>query len=637
MLTRISTTRKDKTRVTRKAPTLTTLLRDKKVLVVEDNVINTRVAEGALKKYGAIVTCVDNEKAALDKLRQPHCFDPSFTVRQMAEMDGVWNRLTKKRSLGYTSHVPNEERAICKLTTQKLEGVINDVKRQAYFVFDASSTAKLVFMESRGIHFVLLISRQGKVRLTKWYSPYTQKERSKVCELDLIFNFHKAYYILDEVLIAGELQESSKKTVARLVAAQDSLVEVAKEEANSISNIIAQATKALLLIKVSDFSRLFSLCSSRSNGTASIEFIGEDNFGPWIGTRFLLLFSNFWRRHGFTFSCSVASEKSSITIPQDIITEILYYLPTKSAGRFRCVSKQWLSLLSEPQFIKTHHQKMRNRNCFILWSYDSSHYSVPFNYRKAVSRLAKLPVESRVVDRDCVEFLGSCNGLIVLASLRELRWFGKFVIVNLITRDYVELLMFRHEWSDIMKHDSMILGFGYDSVTDDYKVVSIYSYRYFAPPYKSFVYVYSHRSNTWRRLGDQAYYSSTEEGISDIMFDINSKLVALGEKLAIFHAVKGVVWLMNEYGVKESWTKIVVHGFNEIPMNKPEIFYDNRKLLFVWRNIMWTYDLEEGTFCETADIFDMHLWRVKCAYVESLVKSADTITDRQLQANNINA
>lgn len=64
-----------------------------------------------------------------------------------------------------------------------------------------------------------------------------------VCELDLIFNFHKAYYILDEILIAGELQESSKKTVARLIAAQDSLVENAKEEASSFSNIIAQATK----------------------------------------------------------------------------------------------------------------------------------------------------------------------------------------------------------------------------------------------------------------------------------------------------------------------------------------------------------------------------------------------------------
>ena len=53
----------------------------------------------------------------------------------------------------------------------------------------------------------------------------------------------QAYYVLDEILIAGELQESSKKNVARLIAAQDSLVEAAKEEASSISNIIAQATK----------------------------------------------------------------------------------------------------------------------------------------------------------------------------------------------------------------------------------------------------------------------------------------------------------------------------------------------------------------------------------------------------------
>ncbi|MFS8002828.1 putative adaptor protein complex, sigma subunit [Helianthus anomalus] len=157
------------------------------------------------------------------------------------------------------------------------------------------------------IHFVLSISRQGKVRLTKWYSPYTQRERSKViqelsgmiltrgpklcnivewrgfkvvyrryaglyfcmcvnqedneleileiiqyfvetlnryfgsvCELDLIFHFHQTYYILDEILIAGELQESSKTTVHRLIDAQDSLVEAAKEKENTVSYIIAQ-------------------------------------------------------------------------------------------------------------------------------------------------------------------------------------------------------------------------------------------------------------------------------------------------------------------------------------------------------------------------------------------------------------
>ncbi|XP_021900711.1 AP-1 complex subunit sigma-1-like [Carica papaya] len=160
------------------------------------------------------------------------------------------------------------------------------------------------------IHFVILVSRQGKLRLTKWYSPYSQKERTKVirelsgiilsrgpklcnfvewrglkvvyrryaglyfcmcvdmddnelevldiihhyveildryfgsvCELDLIFNFHKAYYLLDELLLAGELQESSRKTVLRLIDAQDSLVEIAKEQASLVGNIIAQTTK----------------------------------------------------------------------------------------------------------------------------------------------------------------------------------------------------------------------------------------------------------------------------------------------------------------------------------------------------------------------------------------------------------
>uniref|UniRef100_A0A453LZL8 AP complex mu/sigma subunit domain-containing protein n=1 Tax=Aegilops tauschii subsp. strangulata TaxID=200361 RepID=A0A453LZL8_AEGTS len=39
------------------------------------------------------------------------------------------------------------------------------------------------------INFVLLISRQGKVRLTKWYSPYTQKERTKRSSVSLVGSF----------------------------------------------------------------------------------------------------------------------------------------------------------------------------------------------------------------------------------------------------------------------------------------------------------------------------------------------------------------------------------------------------------------------------------------------------------------
>jgi len=142
------------------------------------------------------------------------------------------------------------------------------------------------------INYILLVSRQGKVRLAKWFSTMAPKTKAKiikdvtqlvlarrtrmcnfleykdskvvyrryaslffvcgigpsdnelvtleiihryvevldryfgnVCELDLIFNFQKAYAILDELIIAGELQESSKKSVLRVVTQSDSVEE----------------------------------------------------------------------------------------------------------------------------------------------------------------------------------------------------------------------------------------------------------------------------------------------------------------------------------------------------------------------------------------------------------------------------
>jgi len=47
----------------------------------------------------------------------------------------------------------------------------------------------------------------------------------QVCELDLIFNYQKAYYILDELALGGEIQEPSKKAVLRVISQQDTLEE----------------------------------------------------------------------------------------------------------------------------------------------------------------------------------------------------------------------------------------------------------------------------------------------------------------------------------------------------------------------------------------------------------------------------
>ena len=61
------------------------------------------------------------------------------------------------------------------------------------------------------------------------------KYYGNVCELDIIFNFQKAYFILDELLLAGEMQESSKKHVLRCISQQDSLEDMEVRGRKSLS------------------------------------------------------------------------------------------------------------------------------------------------------------------------------------------------------------------------------------------------------------------------------------------------------------------------------------------------------------------------------------------------------------------
>ncbi|XP_011085395.1 histidine kinase 2 isoform X1 [Sesamum indicum] len=67
---------------------LKNLLKGKQILVVDDNIVNRRVAEGALKKYGAVVTCVEGGKFAVELLKPPHEYDACFMDLQMPEIDG---------------------------------------------------------------------------------------------------------------------------------------------------------------------------------------------------------------------------------------------------------------------------------------------------------------------------------------------------------------------------------------------------------------------------------------------------------------------------------------------------------------------------------------------------------------------
>ncbi|KAJ2872419.1 hypothetical protein H4R27_002707 [Coemansia aciculifera] len=174
------------------------------------------------------------------------------------------------------------------------------------------------------IKYIFLVSRQGKLRLAKWYTTLTPKEKSKtikevsqivlarrpkqcnfiehrdtkvvyrkyaslyfiagidlddnelltleiihryvevldrsfgnVCELDLIFHFQKAYFILDEMVMAGELQESGKGTVTRVLTQMDEAED--KENAErGWADINLEGVAKTAMLTVQEFKQSFS-------------------------------------------------------------------------------------------------------------------------------------------------------------------------------------------------------------------------------------------------------------------------------------------------------------------------------------------------------------------------------------------
>lgn len=82
--------------------------------------------------------------------------------------------------------------------------------------------SKLVYRRYASLFFVCGIGSSDNELITleviHRYVEVLDRYFGNVAELDLIFNFQKAYAILDELIIAGEMQESSKKSVLRAVS-----------------------------------------------------------------------------------------------------------------------------------------------------------------------------------------------------------------------------------------------------------------------------------------------------------------------------------------------------------------------------------------------------------------------------------
>ncbi|KAL9240526.1 hypothetical protein vseg_014734 [Gypsophila vaccaria] len=210
-------------------------------------------------------------------------------------------------------------------------------------------------------------------------------------------------------------------------------------------------------------------------------------------------------------------------LPHDLITQnILTRLPVKPLVRFKSVSKQWYSTISSPQFGLAHFSFPRPSSVESLLIRSNDNFKL-FCYENGDINLHKIDVDFDVGNEKLI-LVGSCNGLVCLGSIS-----GRlFIIWNPITREF-------RKYTDvgIGKFDAdgwmVTWKFGYVSGVDDYKIVCIYK-KLFVGSIK--VYVFSLRSNKWRRINNDPAHnfsdSSTIERLHKPGVLVNETLYWMG-------------------------------------------------------------------------------------------------------------
>lgn len=90
-----------------------------------------------------------------------------------------------------------------------------DQKHQSNFV--EFQNIKLVYKRYAGLYFIAGIDLVDNelIYLSSIHLLVEVLDScfENVCELDLVFNFYKIYMILDEMFLAGEIQETSKTII----------------------------------------------------------------------------------------------------------------------------------------------------------------------------------------------------------------------------------------------------------------------------------------------------------------------------------------------------------------------------------------------------------------------------------------
>lgn len=158
-------------------------------------------------------------------------------------------------------------------------------------------------------------------------------------------------------------------------------------------------------------------------------------------------------------------------IPSELFTNILSLLPVQSLLRFRSTSKSLRTLIDSHNFINLHLNNSLNLN--IILRCDSKLYKIDFPNLTTCAQLDCPPQFYTAMD---LALIGSCNGLLSIFT-SEVN-FITFWNPNTRKHSVIPESPILHRSSDsiIRYFIKVVHGFGYDPFTGDYKFIKILTF-----------------------------------------------------------------------------------------------------------------------------------------------------------------
>ncbi|XP_059663695.1 F-box protein CPR1-like [Cornus florida] len=177
-----------------------------------------------------------------------------------------------------------------------------------------------------------------------------------------------------------------------------------------------------------------------------------------------------------------------VFLPGDMLVDILTRLPAETLVRCTSVCKSWYSLITNPSFITKHLNRSKNNHLLLFRSHtdpyvgdDKEHYSLRYDDVRFLE-YAELDLPLKSICSHYFRIIGSTNGLICLSD-DQFRYVNDLFLWNPSIRKVFPLPPVRVTFQS---HGPFVanIGFGFDSITDDYKVIRIVHFEndYHQPP-----------------------------------------------------------------------------------------------------------------------------------------------------------